>query len=242
MRSMHRLPLSPSRGMRRNRVFLAAGFCCALIVVWVAYEFGQIRAGHNGFEARKRQSELQGRIGEVRAENDELRRQVAILETGKKIDIEAYRQVEQRLAELQNEILTQQEDLAFYRGIVADQQTGLRVQDLELLAGADDYSFSLRLVLAQAMRASQRISGSVRLQVEGMRNGQALTLGLPELGVVDEQRRSLSGFSFRYFQNLEADLVLPEGFAPARVIVTLTPKGKQAKPVEKVFAWAVRPG
>ncbi len=242
MRSMHRSPLSSSRGLRRNRVFLGAGLFCALIVVWVAYELGQIRAGHNGFEARQRQSALQDRIDDVRAENDELRRQVAIVETGKKIDVEAYRQVEQRLAELQDEILAQQEDLAFYRGIVADQQTGLRVQDLELLAGANEYSFSLRLVLAQAMRASQRISGSVRLQVEGTRDGQTLTLGLPELGVVEEQRRSLSGFAFRYFQNLEADLVLPEGFAPTRVIVTLTPKGKQAKPVEKIFAWAVRPG
>lgn len=234
--------LSASRGMRRNRVFLGAGLFCALIVIWVAYELGQIRAGHNGFEARKRFSELQGQIDNARADNEDLRRQVAILETGKKIDVEAYRQVEQRLAELQDEILGQQEDLAFYRGIVADQQAGLRVQDLELLAGGDEKSFSLRLVLAQAMRASQRISGSVELQVEGTRAGETLMLGLSELGVIEEQRQSLSGFSFRYFQNLEVDLMLPEGFVPARVIVTLTPKGKRAKPVEKIFAWAVRPG
>ncbi len=146
------------------------------------------------------------------------------------------------MVDLQNEILVQREDLAFYRGIVADQQTGLRVQDLELLAGDNASSFSLRLVLAQAMRASQRISGSVELQVEGVRDGEPLTLGLAELGVVAEQRNALAAFSFRYFQNLEAELVLPEGFAPARVIVKLTPKGKLAKPLKKTFEWAVRPG
>lgn len=231
-----------SRGIRRTRVFVIGGLVCGLIVVWVAYELGQIRAGHNALEARLRYGELKDRFDSVREQRDELHRKIALLETGQKIDEEAYRLVERRLVDLQNEILVQQEDLAFYRGIVADEQVGLRVQNLELLAGADALSFSLRLVLAQAMRASQRVSGSVELQVQGIRDGELLTLGLTELGVIAEQRSALAGFSFRYFQNLEADLVLPEGFVPERVIVKLTPKGKRAKSVEKTFDWAVRPG
>lgn len=231
-----------SHGLRRTRAFVAIGIVCSLIVIWIAYELGQIRAGHNAFDARNRQAEIEEQLKEARGQNDELRRKIALIETGSKIDEEAYGQVEQRLTELQNEILVQREDLAFYRAIVADQQAGLRVQDLELLAGDDESSFSLRLVLAQAIRTSQRISGSVELQVEGMRAGEPQTLGLSELGVIAEQRKSLAGFSFRYFQNLEADLVLPEGFAPERVIVKLKPKGSGAKPIEKTFDWTVRSG
>ncbi len=230
------------RGVRRNLVFVIGGLVCGLVIVWVAYELGQIRAGHNGLTARPRYSELEARLDEAREQNDELRRKIALLETDRKIDEEAYSQVEQRLVELQNEILTQREDLAFYRGIVADQEAELRIQDLELLAGGDTASFSLRLVLAQAMRASRRISGSVELLVVGVRDGEPLTLGLTELGVVAEQRKSLKSFSFRYFQNLEADLVLPEGFSPERVIVKLVPKGQQAKAIEKTFDWVVRSG
>lgn len=231
-----------SHGLRRTRAFVVIGVLCSLIVIWIAYEIGQVRAGHNAFEARNRRAEVKERLDETRLQNDELRRKIALLETGSKIDKEAYRQVEQRLTDLQNEILAQREDLAFYRGIVADQQAGLRVQDLELVAGDDELSFSLRLVLAQAMRTSRRISGSVELLVEGMRAGEPQTLGLSELGVAAEQKKSMAGFSFRYFQNLEADLVLPEGFAPERVIVKLKPKGSGAKPVEKTFDWAVRSG
>jgi len=231
-----------THGVRRTRVFIIGGLVCGLIVVWVAYQLGQIRAGYNGLEASRRTAELEDRLDDVREQKDELHRKIALLETGNKIDEEAYSQVEKRMIDLQNEILVQQEDLAFYRGIVADQQAGLRVQDLEMLAGADGSSFSLRLVLAQAMRASQRISGAVELQVEGVRDGKPLTLGLTELGVNAEQRKALAGFAFRYFQNLEADLVLPEGFTPERVIVKLIPKGKRAKSVEKTFDWAVRPG
>jgi len=226
-------------GVRRTRIFVIGGLVCGLVVVWVAYQLGQIRAGYNGLEAHRRYADLEDQLDDAREQKDELRRKIAMLETGKKIDEETYSQVEKRLVDLQNEILVQQEDLAFYRGIVADQQAGLRVQDLELL---DELSFSLRLVLAQAMRATQRISGSVELQVAGVRGGKSLTLGLTELGVIAEQRKALAGFSFRYFQNLEADIVLPEGFKPERVIVKITPKGSRAKSVEKTFDWAARPG
>ena len=228
--------------VRGNRIFLIGGGICGLAVIWVVYELGQIRAGHNEFQAQQRYAELESRVDEAHEQNNELHRKIALLETSRKIDDEAYSQVEQRMVGLQDEILAQREELAFYRGIVADQQTCLRVQGLELLAGDDELTFSLRLVLAQAMRASQRISGSVDFKVEGIRDGAPLTLGLAELGIISEQRKSLSGFSFRYFQNLEADIVLPQGFAPQRVIVKLTPKGNRAKPVEKTFDWAVRSG
>jgi len=242
MSTMRARKFPQQSGVRRNLFFVVGGLVCGLIVIWVAYELGQIRAGHNRLAALGRYTELAAQLDEAREQYEEVRRKIALLETGRKIDEEAYRQIEQRLAALQNEILVQREDLAFYRGIVADQEAGLRVQDLELLAGGDASSFSLRLVLAQAMRASRRISGSVELQVEGVRDGKPLTLGLAELGVVAEQRNALADFSFRYFQNLEADLVIPEGFSPERVIVKLMPKGKKAKRVEKTFAWTVRSG
>ncbi len=230
------------RGVQRDRIFVIGGIVCGLIIIWIAFELGQIRAGHNGLEALQRYGEFEAQLDAAGKQNNELHSKIALLETGRKIDEEAYSQVGQQLVELQNKILAQQEDLAFYRGIVADQQTGLRVQDLELLASSEPESFSLRLVLAQALRASQRISGSAKLQVEGVSDGKPLTLGLAELGVDAAQRKSLTNFSFRYFLSLEADLVLPEGFVPERVIVTLTPKGKRTKAVEKTFDWTVRAG
>lgn len=242
MDKIRKVKFPPPQGIRNNRIFVIGGIVCALIVVWVAYEFGLIRAGYNGFEARKRYAGLEARLDEMRGQNEELHRKLALLETGKKIDQEAYRQVEQQLVTLQDKILSQREDLAFYRGIVADQETGLRVQDLELQAGDDASSFSLRLVVAQAMRATQRISGSVDLQVEGTRDGKPLTLGLADLGVAAEQRKAMASFSFRYFQNLQADLVLPDGFVPTRVIVKLTPKDHRTKSLKKTFDWVVGDG
>lgn len=225
----------------RGQMFTGIGLVCAVVFVWIAFELGQIRAGHNSFEANERYNELQSAFADERDSAQGLRERIAQLETNRKIDREAYAQVERQLAELEAEILTQQEDLEFYRGIVADQQAGLRVQDFVLWPGSDSVSYSMRLVLAQAMRAGSRISGSVELEIEGVQDSKPRTLGLGDL-LVGQGRTKRLDFSFRYFQNLEAELVLPEGFAPARVNVRLTPKGKSSESIEKSFDWQVKAG
>lgn len=227
---------------KRRAILPGIVLVCTVSVLWVAYELGQIRAGHNSFEARERIIEMTRLLDIADDRNEELRRQVALLETSRKIDEEAYRQVEQKLSGLQDQILTQREELAFYRGILADQETGLRIQGLELLDGESRLTYNLRLVLAQAMRATKRISGSIDLRVEGERDGEPVVLTLSDLGIEGERRKALTTFSFRYFQNLEADLVLPEGFSPARLVVTLKPNGSKAEPEEKAFDWALRTG
>ena len=242
-----RLKISPRRSTKADRpsrsaqIFAVIGLLAGLGIAWGAYELGQMRAGHNRFAAQERYRSLESAFEALSQESAKLREKVVWLETSEKIDAEAYRRVEEQLAGLQEEILTQQEDLAFYRGIVSDQQTGLRIQDLELLRGADASTFTVRLVLAQAIRADRRISGSVELNVEGTQDGQETILGLADLAGEAKGKSGLA-FSFRYFQNLQADLVLPVGFAPARVTVKLTPNGKSAKSLEKSFVWAVRAG
>jgi len=224
------------QGIRRQQVFFGAVVVSCLLGFWIAYELGQIRAGHNGFEAQREYEELEDNFDDLQSENTELRRQIAVLETSRKIDQEAYAQVEAQLTGLQQEILAQEEDLEFYRGIVADQQTGLRVQDLELLSGTEPDLFNLRLVLAQSMRATKRIEGSVEFEFEGELNGEPETLALKDFWVGEPQSRL--EFSFRYFQNLEAALELPEGFKPETVTVKL--KGKDTKAIERKYAWVVR--
>lgn len=225
----------------RGQIFVAVGVVCAVAFVWIAFELGQVRAGYNSFEAAERYRELERVLEEQREEGRRLHEHIAQLETDRKIDGEAYARVERELATLEAEILTQQEDLQFYRGIVADQQAGLRVQDFALWPGNGPLSYSMRLVLAQAMRAGSRISGSVELEIQGERDSKPLTLGLADMlgGTV---RKSRLDFSFRYFQNLEAELILPEGFTPARVNVRLRPRGKAAESIEKSFDWAVKAG
>jgi len=208
-----------------------------LALVFFAYELGQIRAGYNRLESMARLGDIEQRFRNSEDRNRRMRERIAILETDRNIKAEAYRQVELQLADLQSQIVKQQEDLAFYRGIVSsDQDADLRIQDFELSPGADSTTFLLQLVLAQTIRNNRRVSGRAEVAVTGSRNGEQLSLGLAELGAGEEKPDFLE-FSFRYFQNLKTTLVLPPGFSPDRVTVRLMPKGKAVKGMEKTYDW-----
>jgi hypothetical protein len=224
-----------SASRRRLLALFAAG--CGLAIVWAAFELGQVRAGYNRFSAQEQEQELRSQLLEAQRDNGRLREQMAALETNAKVEAESYRQVEARLSGLQDQIQSQSEDLAFYRGIVSvDEKAGLRVQDFELSRVRGEGEYTLRLVLAQALRNDKRISGAVDLAIEGTKDGETAVLGMSELSPAPRLE-----FSFRYFENLESLLTIPPGFEPARVIVTLKPKGQGGAEVEKAFDWAVGP-
>ena len=118
------------------------------------YLAGQSRAGFNRIQVASQLASLRKKLGEQEAENHALRAKIAILDTGAKIDSEAYRQVETALVDLQTKILDQQEDIAFYRGIVSlDDTAGLRIQNFRMSRAIGPRTFNMQLVLAQAFRS-----------------------------------------------------------------------------------------
>ncbi len=109
------------------------------------------------------------------------------------------------------------------------------------MQGFGEREFDVRLVLAQAFRSDRQVSGEVDFVVEGVQRGKAARLTLDELRAADPDAKPLR-YAFRYFQDLKAAIVLPEGFAPERVHVTVRSKGKSSKTVEEFFIWEVKAG
>lgn len=217
---------------------LAAALAIGIGMIWAAFELGQFRAGFNRLDAQTRESELSRELTQREAAIEKLREQIALLETDARIKQQSYLQLETELQSLQARVQSQAEDIAFYQRVVAvDEKEGLRVQDLQVSRGPEGGAYVLRLVLAQALRNDRRISGSLDLELEGRQDGAPSSLALTDL-TTDSQGRL--DFSFRYFQNLESELRVPEGFIPERVKVTLKPKGKKGKPVEQSFAWLLQ--
>lgn len=227
---------------RSRQIFIAVGFCVLLIVAVLFYELGQSRAGFSRIQSMEDEAALAKENKELARENKEIREKLAILETSAAIDQEAYRKVEADLVDLQSKILAQQEDLEFYRGIVNENDgTGLRIQDFSVSQGIREREYNLRLVLAQAFRSTRQVSGQVELVVEGLRDGEAVRLKLSELAANKDSNNRMS-YSFKYFQDLKAEVVIPADFAPERVLVIVHPSGKSSKTVEDVFVWNTKRG
>ena len=204
---------------------------------YLTYELGRYYSGYSMLEHRRERAELAKRLVDEQATNDELRRQLAIAETSGDFDRLTYKQVEATLGELQARIQEQEEELVFYRGIVSPQDgvAGLRIQSLEVLPGDGESRYLVRLLLVQAIVHSRRVAGAVKLQLEGMQDGQTVSFDAAEL-IAPGERYEMD-YEFRYFQGLEAELALPLGFEPHRVTVEIWPSEARAERINQTFDW-----
>jgi hypothetical protein len=205
--------------------------------LYLAFELGQYQSGYSLLDQRRMRATLEEQLTAERGVSDELRRQLAIAETAGEIDRATYAQVESTLGELQTKIQAQEEELVFYRGIVSPQDgvAGLRIQSLEVLPSDGEGRYLLRLLLVQAIVHSRRVSGAVKLQLEGMQDGQTVSFDAAELAVPGEPYDM--AYEFRYFQGLETELALPGTFEPLRVAVEIWPSEARAERINQTFDW-----
>ena len=227
-----------------GRTWLVRALFALLVVVagYLVFEYGRISAGYNIVDVGNERAALDEHIDTLNDRITELEQEVALLETHREIDREAYREVEGSLIALQAKIQEQRDAIAFYRGIVspADGKPGLRVQDLKLTRGAAEREFNLRLVLVQAMKHDRKVSGDVTLTVEGSEDGVAATYPLTDL--LPAEATSDWPFSFRYFQDFDRQIILPDGFTPERVNVEVRSRTRSITSIEESFAWVTSQG
>ena len=205
--------------------------------LYLAFELGRYQSAYSVLDQRRERAASVERLAAEQTANDELRRQLAIVETGSEIDAETYAQVKSTLSELQAQIQAQEEELVFFRGIVSpqDRVAGLRIQSLEVLPSDGEDRYLLRLLLVQAIVHSRLVSGNVKLQLEGVRDGQTTSFDVAELVAAGTPYDM--AYEFRYFQGLETELTLPLGFEPQRVTVEIWPNEARADRINQTFDW-----
>lgn len=209
---------------------------------YLSYELGRYHAGYSLLDDRRQTARFERELAARAATIEELERRQAILETSHEIDEETYARVEQELKRLQQRIQAQEEELAFYRGIVTpeDGVSGLRVQSLEIVPGDAERLRRFRLVLVQAIVHNERVSGRVALRVAGRLGGEPVELDYAELAAGPDP--GPLAYEFRYFQTLERELALPVGFEPDTVTVEIEPEEPEGDPITRQFSWEAAGG
>jgi hypothetical protein len=227
----------PARRSAVQWLALAVTVVAALLVAAYAYHLGQKSAGVDAAQVLLERRELTGKLSRLEEENSRLNAKVAELEMARRLDREAYGQVERTLGELQSQMSRQGDDLAFYRAIVspADGVEGLRIQRFEVQPGAAPREFTLRLTLIQAMRHESLASGLVQVVIHGDQGGRPARHSVGEL--LGRPRAQLP-FSFRYFQTVQQAVTLPGDFQPREAEVQVR-SGKLRTPLQQVFPWKV---
>jgi len=223
---------------------MVRAFFVALIVVvgYLVFEFGRIQANFNIVDAAAEREAYEDRIEGLHVEIVGLKEQVVLLETHREIDKTAYKDVETSLMALQEKIQEQTDAIAFYRGIVspADGASGLRVQDLKLTRGSVERAYNIRLVLVQSLKHDRKVSGNVRLTVVGDQGGAQVAVEFAQL--LPAGASNSWPFSFRYFQDFDREIILPDGFTPERINIEVLSRTRSIESIEESYAWATSPG
>jgi hypothetical protein len=228
--------MGTSSGRRWARRALAA--VAGLTLLYLAFETGRWAAGYSIVEAVVTQASLESRLAEQASATAALQSEKAGAGVRRTIDREASREAQRMLGQLQAEVARQQQELQFYRGVLAREFGAgtLRVQDLTVRRpdGQESGSFVLDAMLVQAGGRDTVARGELALTIEGTQAGALMRLPLAE--VTDGRRRSVP-FSLRYFQALQIPVTLPAGFAPASVTVELRSAAAGPSPERQTFPW-----
>ena len=235
---------SPFHSHGRGRVFVTRLVIAVLVLVcaYLVYEFGSIQANYNIVDAGHERDAYEARIVSLSEEIESLKETIARLETNRDIDSSAYKDVESSLLELQEKIQEQAAEIAFYRGIIspADGVAGLRVQDLRLSRANTERTYNVRLVLVQSLKHDRTVSGDVNLIVQGVQNGSEVSY--PYAQLLATEGDSNWAFKFRYFQDFDREIILPDGFTPESIRIEVQSKTRSISSIEESFAWTTSPG
>ncbi|MGY1521962.1 DUF6776 family protein [Luteimonas sp. A482] len=174
------------------------------------------------------------RVGVDQAQVEALAQQVATLTRSDQISRDANRDLQGTLAERDEEIAALRADVAFYERFVGStaQRRGLTVHQLALTPRAGQ-AWHYTATLTQNLNRGAVSSGRLSLAVEGTRDGRLERLDWAAL----RQDPEAAGveYSFKYFQQVEGEIILPPGFEPLRIRVRLTPAS--GPPVDQTLPW-----
>lgn len=169
-----------------------------------------------------------------REKAETLEQREATLARSDQISRVANKQVQSELAEREEEISDLRTNIAFYERLVGatGQAKGLSVHSAQF-APETGGTWRYQIVLTQNLNKGAISRGKLRFNVEGVRDGKLASIGWDEL----HQRAGwpAQDYSFRYFQQLGGSVMLPAGFTPQRVRVSLQ-NGDVA--IEQSLGWS----
>jgi hypothetical protein len=213
----------------------------ALLLAWaaslaLAWTWASRRAAPGLDQARQALAQERRQATTDREALDDLRQQVATLKRSDQISRNANLELQKALAEREEEVSGLRADLDFYERLVGStgQRQGLRVHEA-VFAPESGGTWHYTVTLTQNLNRGAISKGTMRFVVDGIRDGKLGTVGWDEL--VGQKNAPAKPFSFRYFQQLEDSVMLPPGFVPQRVRVTL--QGNAGR-IEKAFTWDAR--
>jgi hypothetical protein len=236
----HEMVVVPYRPLYRTVIFFVFLLFMAALS-WLTYEYGMSQGIELKVAVVQERDEIRVQLEEARITIQSMRSEIADLKLGEEVDALATEDVRKTVESLQTRIAQLNEEILFYKGVMAPSvgEKGLRIERLKVQKTTvpDRFKYSLRLT--QVVDKHEYVQGGVRINFKGLEGQSEKEFKLSDL---DKTRQEAIRFRFKYFQNIDGELTLPQGFEPREVMIVAQPTGGNAQRLEKKFDWQLTGG
>ena len=236
--TQYQMMVVPHRPFYRAVTFMALLGALG-IFFWFIFHYGKNEGMALKVEWVKERDNIREELIRSNSLIDEMRQEIALLKVDGVIDDKANEEVRQTIESLQEVNAELNEEVSFYKGVMAPNfaKKGLRIEKLDMAADSER-SVKYSLLLTQVVDTHHWLQGEVEISVRGQYGIEEKSLVLSEL---DKGKADAVRFRFRYFQNINGKMTLPEGFEPREVMIVAQSSGGKQR-LEKGFDWPLSGG
>ena len=225
------------RRLWRQRLLLAVLISLGFVVA--AFYIGE-RAAYSGMGLNPElYRAMKTQVPELQAQLVVAEARLEVQSTQNQMGQQALEMVRRDLSDQKEQIASLEEGLQFYRSLMAPGEIaqGLSLRPLELVALDNPGYYSYRIVAQQEARKHSQLKGELSVEVIGVLAGQQVSYSLAELS--SDIEGSEIALRFRYFQTIDGELSLPEGFEPRSVSLVATAIAPRKMEVREQYPWQV---
>ncbi|AMX01559.1 DUF6776 family protein [Microbulbifer thermotolerans] len=235
----YRMKVVPDRPM--SRAFSTVGVALLVLATSTsAYFAGQHHLRSSLDQKTVAHEQALHQLEALKSENEALRLRAVTAERSLAIGEKASEKVRAELVQKESRIAELKQEISFYRGLMApaDGSEGVSIGRFSISQTADERRYQYKLLVQQSATRHQLVTGRAIFTVVGRQDGQPKRYSLSELSPqVDSESIPLR---FKYFQNIEGELRLPQGFQPEEVELSLKSSGRKGFNIEQRYGWLVQ--
>lgn len=186
---------------------------------------------------------LRAEMEGLRSANQAYQEQLTHYQVTSDVDHQATESVRKQVLQQQEKIGELERSVAVYRMMLARDYRnpkGINYGAFSVSANEQANSFHLKLAIQKLSEGEDDFEGELRWLVVGREAGKEKKYSLHQLAVARENEPALTEIiplGFKIFQNVEADVVLPQGFAPNRIELQVTSPKRDSTRVDGQVEW-----
>lgn len=217
---VYRMKVVPHRPLK-NALIVMALIILVSAALAATYFYALSQASQERLSPQEAQ-ELRSQVDKLTQEVGESKRELAKYQLNAQVDRQAGEDLRKRVMLLRDEKAALQRDVEVYRILTSKKSTnpqGISFGIFSVTPLADNKS-QFKLVVQKLAEGDDDFSGQLRALVVGQKGGAEAKISLHELVVSQVGAEPIPEnipLNFKFFQSIDTEIVLPEGFTPVRV-------------------------